>query len=350
MTKTIKTRRRYRPFYAALEVTRRCNMSCVHCGSDATRRERPGALTHAQWLGLIDGLARSGTRRVTLSGGEPFLYPRWRELVRRVRERKMGADFISNGSCIKEDDVLFMKAQGVRHVAVSLDGDEAVHDAIRRTPGSFGKIMRLLDLGRKHDFAVNIVTSINRLNFPVRDGIRRIVLANGVRIWQVQIVNSFGRAGMQREKLLIGPEQYVRLCDDVLRWRKAHAGAMRVEPADSLGYCHPVTDALFGDCEWRGCNAGVCVVGIQADGAVVGCLSLQDKGFVAGNVKERPFSDIWDDPASFPYTRRYPVPEMEGACGACPSRRRCKAGCLGMAYSVTGTLTRNPYCYKTITG
>jgi len=344
-----KTRRRkYRPLCAGLEVTLRCNMACVHCGSNATRSDRPGTLTHRDWLRVIDDLKAVGNRYVTLSGGEPFLYPRWRELVEHIRGRGMQANFISNGSLITEDDIVFMKSRGVQHVGVSLDGDEAVHDRIRRHPGSFAAIMRLFELGRRHSFPVHIVTSINKLNFPIREKILRVMLRENVKLWQVQVVNSFGRAGMLRGKLLLEPPQYVRLCDDILRWKKAYRRRIRIEPADSLGYCEPVTEELFGDCEWRGCNAGMYVVGIQADGTVLGCLSLQDKSFVAGNVKKRSLRAIWADDSAFAYTRRYDVSRMEGACGACASKRRCKAGCLGMAYSVGGSLRSNAYCYKTI--
>ena len=323
-------------------------MSCVHCGSDATRNERPDALTHEQWIQVIDDLKTLGNKSVTLSGGEPFLYPRWRDLVLHIRKRKMRANFISNGYFIREEDIVFMKENGVTHVAVSVDGDEAVHDAIRRFPGSFARLLEVFTLGKKHTFPVTVVTSVNKRNFGVREKIREIMLEHGVVQWQVQIVNSFGRAGEKRDELLLDPDQYIELCDDILRWRRAHAGVLRVDPADSMGYCHPVTDEFLGDCEWRGCNAGMYVVGVQADGAVLGCLSLQDEKFIAGNVRERSLVDIWNDEAAFSYTRGYDVRLMEGACGTCDTKRRCKSGCLGIAWSIEGSLYRNPYCYKSI--
>ena len=323
-------------------------MSCLHCGSSATRRERPGSLTHEEWLSVIRELKALGTRHFTLSGGEPFLYPRWRELVTYIRGLGAEANFISNGHCITEDDVLFMKGAGVEHVGVSLDGDETVHDEIRRTPGSFGRVVGLFALGRKHGLPVYPATSFNKMNFPVREGILRVLLENGVKFWQVQIVNSFGRAGKLRDRMLLEPSQYVALCEDIARWQRKHKKRLTVAAADSLGYCNPLTDAFLGDACWEGCNAGMYVVGIQADGSVVGCLSLQHRQFLAGNLRERPLSEIWDDDACFSYTRRYDPSAMEGACASCESARTCKAGCLGIAYSVTGTIAHNPYCYKSI--
>lgn len=348
-TKTRPRRKpRHTPEFAALEVTLRCDMTCLHCGSAATRRERPGSLSHEEWLGVVDELKRLGTRHFTLSGGEPFLYPRWRELVTYIRDRGGAVNFISNGHRITEDDVVFMKQVGVEHLGVSLDGDEAVHDAIRRTPGSFRRIVDLFALGRKHGLPVYPASSINKMNFPVREDILRVLLENGVKFWQVQIVNSFGRADKLRDRLLLEPDQFVTLCEDIRRWQHEHGEQVRVIPADSLGYCHPVTDEILGDYRWEGCNAGMHVIGIQADGAVLGCLSLQAERFVAGNIRERPLSEIWQDDTCFAYTRLYDPSLMEGACGGCDSARQCKAGCLGLAYSVTGTITQNPYCYKSI--
>lgn len=339
---------RYRPLAAALEVTLRCNMSCIHCGSDADHRERPGALSFEEWCGVVDELKKLGVRHVTLSGGEPFLYPRWRDLVLRIKDRRTGVNFISNGFCVTEDDIRFMKSAGVEHVGVSLDGDEQTHDFIRRKPGSFRRIMELFRLGAAHGLPVYPATSVNKVNFAVREKILRLLLDSGVKVWQVQVVNSFGRAGRMRESMLLDPGQYVTLCDDILRWQKESGKRLRIMPADSLGYCHPVTDAILDGYEWQGCNAGMHVVGIQADGTVLGCLSLQDKSFAAGNVRRRPLAEIWNDDSAFAYTRRADAAGLTGACGACAAAAKCKGGCLGMAYSMTGSLASNPYCYKAI--
>jgi len=345
---TRRPKSRYRPVAAALEITLRCNMSCIHCGSDADHRERPGHLDYDEWLGVIDELKKLGVRHITLSGGEPFLYPRWRDLVRYIKDRRTHVNFISNGYCVTEDDMRFMKSAGVEHVGVSLDGDEKTHDLIRRMPGSFRRVVGLFRLGRKYGVPVYPATSVNKVNLGVLEEVLRVVLDEEVKIWQVQIVNSFGRAGRMREQMLLDPDQYVAVCDSILRWQKELGERLRIMPADSVGYCHPVTDAILGDYEWQGCNAGMQVLGIQADGTVLGCLSLQDKSFAAGNVRQRPLSEIWRDDSAFAYTRRADASRLTGACRTCEGAANCKAGCLGMAFSITGTVSHNPYCYKAI--
>jgi radical SAM protein with 4Fe4S-binding SPASM domain len=333
---------------AALEITLRCNMSCMHCGSEASGRERPEALSFDQWCAVIDDLKKLKTKYITLSGGEPFLYPRWRELVERIKDESTGVTFISNGYTVTEDDIIFMKKAGVEHLAVSLDGDEKSHNFIRRCPDSYQRIMELFRLGKKHDFSVIPATSVNKINFDAMETLLGALLEAGVKAWQIQVVNSFGRAGKAKDTMLLTPRQYTELCDNILKWQKQHEKVIRIMPADSLGYCHPAIDAILGDYEWQGCNAGLHVVGVQCDGTVLGCLSLQDKSFAAGNVKEKSLVRIWENDSAFASTRRPDLSNFSGSCGKCESASVCKAGCLGMAFSMTGGISSNPYCYKAI--
>ncbi|MDR1684698.1 MAG: radical SAM protein [Elusimicrobiota bacterium] len=342
---------KYQLLETALEVTLACNMRCLHCGSAADGNNRKDALSFDQWRKVIEDLNKLGVRGITLSGGEPFLYPKWRELLQFIHKTNPGIAkmMISNAYNITEEDVKFLKSININHIGISTDGTEETHDYIRQTPGSFKKSNQVMDWCDKHGVKYAVVTSVNKHNYPIREQILQWVLSRKPAVWQVQVVNSFGRAGQMKDSMIITHAQYNRLCDDVLKWRNQYAGKVRIESADSMGYCHPVTDALLGaGFEWQGCNAGIHVLGIEANGNVKGCLSLQDAAFSAGNVKETNLIDIWNDDARFPYTRGYDASKMEGACKNCKSAGQCKAGCLGMAYSLHGGIHQNSYCYSAI--
>lgn len=338
---------KYFPYATALEITFACNMRCLHCGSTADGKNRTDALTHKEWLKVIDDLSALGAHYVTLSGGEPFMYPEWRELIKHVNDGKKKISIITNASLIKEDDVVFMKENGVHNVAISLDGTQKTHDYIRQSPGSFEKVMRAIDLCQKHDLFVNTVTSINQLNFNEREEIIKTVLGKGLKSCQIQIVNSFGRAGKQ-EDFIISTRQYAELIDDIYAWQNKYEKQMKIFPADSIGYCHGNAEKILTDEEWLGCSAGCYILGIEANGNVKGCLSLQDDFFVAGNVRDKGLIDIWNDDNAFAYTRKYDPSKMTGKCGLCSKKEDCRAGCLGMAYSLGKTIHENPYCYKSI--
>lgn len=341
----------YYPYSVALEITLACNMRCLHCGSlaDGTNREKPLALE--EWYKVIDDLKKLKTKYFTLSGGEPFLYPKWRNLIEYIKTPEDGYTqvlMISNGSHITEEDIVFLKEKKASYVALSLDGDEEVHDYIRQYPGAFQNILKVIACCHKNGFKAGVVTSINQYNFAIRKKILDIVVHSGVKNWQVQIVNSFGRAGEKKDSMIISQDQYVQLIDDLYLWQQEYKDVIHILPADSIGYCHEKIQAMLGDNVWQGCPAGQYSLGIEANGNVKGCLSLQSDWFVAGNVRQRSLVDIWNDENAFAYTRRYDPSQMQGQCGKCESARDCKAGCLGMAYSLHHTIYENTYCYKSI--
>lgn len=341
----------YYPCYVSLEITKACNMRCIHCGTSADDRNRENPLLLTEWFKTIDGLKELKTNHISLSGGEPFLYPYWRELVKYIKSKNIKSNFISNGLAISEDDIVFMKNNGVTHVAISVDGNEEIHDKIRRFPGSYKKIMSTIELLNKHDLPVTISTSVNKLNFDIRNEILMDMLNLNIIIWQVQIVNSFGRAGEKKEQIIISKDQYAKLCEDLYEWKKKYVSKLRIVGADSIGYCDGgIIDELLDGDEWMGCNAGIYNLGIESNGSVKGCLSLQDDKFIAGNIRERSIVDIWGDRDAFWYTRQYDPNLMSGSCKGCIKSRQCMAGCLGMAYSIHNTIYENSYCYKSIKG
>lgn len=301
-------------------------------------------LTCLEWCAVIGQLKTLGAERMTLAGPEPLLYPRWRELVDHIRAQGAAAELLSSGSAVTGDDVRFMKKAGVARLGVSLDGDEATHDLFHRKPGAFQRVLELFRLCRGCGLTVIPTTSVNKVNFRALGKMLQTLLAEGAAVWQVQL----DQTGKSRCRIRLDLSQYAKLCEQLLLWQGLHHGKIRILAADSIGYCHPLTDAILGGARWQGCKAGTRAVAIRADGTVVGCLSLKDKAFAAGNVREKPLAGIWDDDGAFAYNRRADISHLVGACRACRSASACRAGCLGLAHAVTGAIDHNPYCYRAI--
>jgi radical SAM protein with 4Fe4S-binding SPASM domain len=338
------------PYSVALELTRACNMKCRHCGSSATDKNREGTLRYSEWIKVIEDLNKLNATYITFSGGEPFLYLHWRRLLKDVKSinDSFKVCIISNGSLITESDIVYMKENGLFQLAISLDGDETVHDYLRRFPGAFMRIMDVSKLCQKHNLRMSIVTSFNKYNFDIRKDILDNLVNNGIKNWQVQIVNSFGRAGENRDEMIVSKKQYVQLIEDIYDWKQQYADQIKIMAADSLGYCYGKAKDILDGAEWTGCSAGCYCLGLEANGNVKGCLSLQDDHFIEGNVKNRSIVDIWNDDHAFSYTRRYDASQMTGTCEACKAKHECKAGCLGMAFSLGNTIYENQYCYRRI--
>ena len=95
----------------------------------------------------------------------------------------------------------------------------------------------------------------------------------------------------------------------------------------------------------NGCSAGINHFGIQSNGNVKGCLSLQDD-FIEGSIREKSFKQIWNDKNSFAYSRKFNKSMLEGICKNCPkaSANVCNGGCRDFAHSSTGSIFNTPFC------
>ncbi|MBL7174139.1 MAG: radical SAM protein, partial [Desulfobacteraceae bacterium] len=118
-------------------VTRACNLKCVHCYAKAIDRKSEGELSHEQGLSLIDDLAAFGAPVILFSGGEPLMRPDLVTLASYAVSRGMRAVISTNGTLITKDKAKELKAVGLSYVGVSLDGMEEVNDRFRGKKGAY---------------------------------------------------------------------------------------------------------------------------------------------------------------------------------------------------------------------
>ena len=122
-------------------VTRRCNLKCVHCYAQATATAPEGELSLNQGLALLDDLKAFGVPVVLFSGGEPLMHPNLLTLVEHAVTLGMRAVISTNGTLIDRDMAGRLKHFGLSYVGISLDGMEATHDRFRGQAGAFAAAM-----------------------------------------------------------------------------------------------------------------------------------------------------------------------------------------------------------------
>ena len=149
-------------------------------------------------------------------------------------------------------------------------------------------------------------------------------------------------------ELMIVPEDLPAIADFVVAARQRQRLAISV--ADNIGYFSHHEAVLRATPNrgnlnfWCGCSAGCLNVGIEANGNVKGCLSLQDDAFVEGNIRESSLEEIWSRPGAFAYTRNFKVEDLHGHCKGCELGEICRGGCVFMAFGATGSAHDNPFC------
>jgi radical SAM protein with 4Fe4S-binding SPASM domain len=271
-------------------------------------------------------------------------------------ERGIVVNMITNGLYRREGTATDVARRatdaGLCNLGVSIDGDEAVHDRIRGK-GTFVRSMASVRAFAAFGMETAVLTTINRWNLPLLEEIRRLVIDSGATAWRLQLAKPMGSMHDQRE-LILAPRDLLVLMPLLARLKKS--GGVRLGIGDSLGYYGAPDRALRnrgwrGHKEsWQGCQAGMLAVGIEADGGVKGCLSMQAKldgrdPFLEGNLREHSLSEIWSRRDAFAYNRRFEPSSLTGPCRDCRYGAKCRGGARCVSSAVCGKLTEDPFCY-----
>jgi radical SAM protein with 4Fe4S-binding SPASM domain len=325
------------------EITLGCNARCLCCGS-AAGAPRHDELDPKEALDLAGELAALRCERVTLMGGEPLVRPDWPDIARALADEDVVVEVVSNGLVLDEAAAAKLVASGVHSVSVSIDGTEPTHDRLRGTGGAFRRAMAAVRAARAAGLPAGVVTQVNRANLDELEALYAALLAAGALGWQLQLSEAMGRC--TDRQLLLAPAELPRLERFILA--VVAEGRLWTYGADNVGYMSPDEPVLrsgksAADHCWRGCQAGLGVLGITSNGTVRGCLALP-AAFDEANVRQRPVREIWADERAFAYIRVPGVKVLRGGCSRCPFARVCGAGCSSLCFAATGMLGDNPYC------
>jgi radical SAM protein with 4Fe4S-binding SPASM domain len=339
----------FRPAYVVWELTLACDQPCTHCGSRAgTARE--GELTTAQALVVVRQLAAMNTFEVALIGGEAYLHEGFLELIRALRAAGIRPTMTTGGRGITPQLASQMAAAGLHTVSVSVDGLEATHDLMRAARGSFTSATAALRHLRAAGIRTAANTNFNRLNMAEVAPLYEVLKGLGILAWQVQITTPLGRAA-DRPAMLLQPWDLLTLVPALAALKeRAFADGILISPGNNLGYFGPEETALRspkpGMTEyWQGCQAGRWVMGIESNGAVKGCPSLQSSHYIGGNTTDRPLRKIWDEAPQLAFARKRTADDLWGFCRTCPFAQTCLGGCSYTAHSLFGRPGNNPYCH-----
>jgi radical SAM protein with 4Fe4S-binding SPASM domain len=334
----------YKPEFCVWELTLKCNMRCKHCGSVAGEA-RENELTVDECLNVAEQLADLGCKLVTFIGGEVFLYEGWEKISRKLSEKGVDVNLITNGFLLGDEQIAQIKYARLANVGISLDGMEDNHNNIRNIITSFEKVIEAFDRLNREGIPIAIVTSLIDKNLEDLSSMYDLLVEKGIKLWQMQIVNPMGKMA-DRKNLLLDPEK-VPLITRFIR-EKRNEQTITIYAGDNIGYFDENELYLRGQpgtiCAWSGCQAGLRVVGIDSIGNVKGCESLYSDEFIEGNLREESLSEIWYKEGNFAYNRNFDISMLTGSCKDCDKGAICRGGCRGACYFTTDSKFENPYC------
>jgi radical SAM protein with 4Fe4S-binding SPASM domain len=330
------------------ELTLACDQRCTHCGSRAAEA-REHELDTAQALDVVRQLIEAGAQEVSLIGGEAYLHPGFLEVVSALRDADVRPSMTSGGRGIDAALAQQIAAAGMYNVSISIDGLQPTHDLLRATRGGFESAMAALRHLRAAGVHVGCNTTVSALNIDELEPLYELLKAAGIGAWQVQLVAALGRAA-DRPDMLVEPWQLLELVPRIARLKeRAYADDILLMPGNNVGYFSHDERLLrstrpSGRDFFAGCQAGRYVMGIESDGAVKGCPSLQTAPYVGGSLRDAQLSALWETP-QLAFVRKRTVDDLWGFCRTCPFAETCMGGCTFTAHALFGKPGNNPYCH-----
>ena len=330
------------PLVIGWELTLSCNLRCDHCGSSAGQ-PRQHELTLEESLSICEQFPDLLVHEVIFTGGEPLVRSEWWQIAVRLHDLKIKTKLITNGLLLDPNSIAQLKDAGVARVGVSIDGLEATHDQIRKHSGLFRHILTGIEQLLHSGIPVTGITTVNALNLKQLPALFSLLQSLGVDIWQFQPIFPLGRA-LDLAELTLSESNYMQLGEFARDYMLEVQGSPALLPGDSFGY---YTELDQRQPAWGGCSAGLDLCGITSDGQVKGCLSMPDE-LAEADLRQRNLWDIWFDPNSFSYNRKFSPANMGPNCNSCEHKEKCRGGCSSMSYACTGQMHNDPYCFFSI--
>jgi heme d1 biosynthesis radical SAM protein NirJ len=338
---------------------RRCNLTCEHCYSVSTDIDFPGELSTAEVFTVMDDLKRFRVPVLILSGGEPLIRRDIYDIAQRAKDMGFYTALSSNGTLMDNAHLARMRAIGFDYVGISLDGRRATHDRFRRKAGAFDASMAALRRCRDAGIKIGVrftLTEGNRDDLPWLLG---MIESEGIDKFYLSHLNYAGRGNVNRKRdaYLATTRQAMDLLFDTC-WDYQQRGLHKEfvtgnNDADGAYFLFwvrrnvPDMEAHVRArlAQWGGNSSGVNVANIDNIGNVHPDTYWWD--YSLGNVRERPFSDIWQDVSDPIMAGLKARPRnIGGRCGPCAYFDICGGNTRTRARSLTGDpWEEDPGCY-----
>ena len=333
----------------AWEVTRRCNLSCIHCRAAARDEPYEGELSTEECLAVVDDIASFARPVVILTGGEPLLREDVFDIAEYGTSKGLRMVMAPNGTLVDAQTAERLKKAGVMRISLSLDGSTAAtHDAFRQVDGAFDAVMEAARAAKETGLEFQINTTVSSKNVGEVAAIMNLAVEMGAAAFHTFMLVPTGRA-KGFEDGMVRPDESERF----LKW--LHGETAR-QPIAIKATCSPHFYRIAKQAEregsagdylvrggldrtTRGCLAGIAFCFISHVGDVYPCGYLE---LNCGSVRDKSIEDIWTTAEPFLTLRDFK--NYRGKCGTCEFVGVC-GGCRARAYAVGGDyLGDEPLC------
>jgi radical SAM protein with 4Fe4S-binding SPASM domain len=338
----------------SVEITWQCLQNCEHCSSGASSSARD-FLSKEEIMKIAADFKSLEGQKIELSGGEPFLHQDIAYLLNSLKRLSLEVHVFTSGTISKEPEwesamkktVNMVKDAKVDKVVFSLHGANAsTHDAIVKTPGSFGHAVAFIRELVKEKVAVGIHFVPMTPNFEELHDLVEFAISLGVQDLSVLRFVPQGRGEKNKEELILSKEEVAQLVE-FLAEEKAKRKFVKVGSHLDFRF-------LIDESTPKRCTAGIEKCLVEANGNIIPCavfkgMTDDKENFVAGNVNEKCLSHVWETSQVFKMFRDFDPKKLKG-CNLCGYLSNCRGRCPAQRIYDHGDFYMGPdnYCPKEI--
>jgi radical SAM protein len=337
------------PLIAIWEVTRACDLACVHCRACAVTDRHPLELDTNEGFALLDRIAEMGTPIVVLTGGDPAKRPDLVELIAHGAKQGLTMALTPSSTGLVTHHLLARaKRAGLARIAVSVDGaTAATHDAFRGVEGSFAHALRIFEDAKAIGLERQINFTLSKRTLSELDDVVQLAERIGAALLSVFLVVPTGRASTE---LMLEPNEIEdaflrlqalakRIPFDIKTTAAPHFRRVTHQAHEKAVGVHRDKDENGNVKGIRGINDGLGFLFVSHVGDVM------PSGFLpipCGNVRREPLSQIYRQSPVF--TRLRDASALGGKCGLCPFKLVC-GGSRARAWATSGDfMAEDPSC------
>jgi len=306
--------------YFFWECTLRCNINCIHCGSDCQKDNTIKDMPYEDFLKVTASVAKHYNPNkimIVITGGEPLMRKDLELCGKELYKQGFPWGFVTNGFALTKERMGNLLNSGLRSMTISLDGFEVTHNWMRGHQQSYNKAINAIKLAVEagDEIVFDVVTCVNKRNFDELPDIKKYLLQLGVKKWRIFSIYPINHT-KDNPKLNITDEQFCKMLDFIKNNRKEGVIDTSYGCEGFLGaYETEVRDGFFF------CRAGINIASVLADGSICACPNIDRKHFTQGNIYKDDFISIWNNKFDKMRNRNW---AKVGLCVDCKEFKWCK--------------------------
>lgn len=311
----------------AVLLTNRCNLSCVYCGRNENEDNScvKQELSADEWISIFEDAKTVGLKKVNMTGGEIFCRKDVLEIIERTIDLGLDVSIETNGTIVTEEQIKALsKFKDHLSISISLDGIKKDTNDKTRGIGSFDKTFKTINIIKKYDIPLRIITVLSRNNYDEIPELAKTIhekLGLGFRL--LPNIIEYGKGVEANETESVSYEKVQQLMNDFYYdFLRSHKDDKNLSIELNTAII-PMDIYQHSLCPW-----GKGMLGIGYSGKVALCHVGSDNDmFIFDDVKKTPISKIWKENEKLLKFKKFDVDKLKGICGNCLARSLCRGGC-----------------------